>query len=114
MDNLTAEDISGLKTGRFIIKHEITINENVPKKKCQSKVSTIDAKEMIEELKKMNSEEEGDQYLRSKALKKIDLEALHKELNLPARGNKEALIQSIKKYTISMRLNFKAIEALPK
>lgn len=114
MDNLSAEDISGLKAGRFIIKHEITPNENVPKKKCQPKASNIDAKGMIEELKKMNSEEEGEQYLHSKVLKKIDLEALLKELNLPARGNRDALIQSVINNTIRMRLNIKAIEALPK
>lgn len=114
MDNLSAEDISGLKAGRFIIKHEIAPNENVPKKKCQPKVSNIDAKGMIEELKKMNSEEEGEQYLHSKVLKKIDLEALLKELNLPARGNRDALIQSVINNTIRMRLNIKAIEALPK
>ena len=69
---------------------------------------------MIEELKKMNSEEEGEQYLHSKVLKKIDLEALLKELNLPARGNRDALIQSVINNTIRMRLNIKAIEALPK
>jgi hypothetical protein len=107
LDNLPEEKIVKLQKGACNIKFVYNELDNTNNKDSSNSINYI-----ILEFSKMKTRKEGEEYLLSQKLKKLDLENILRKLDIPfqKKDSMERLKDKIIEGTIGFRLRSQAIQ----
>lgn len=112
LDSLKDEDKIKIEKGELVIEHVLTQKILVNNIYKSNKIENFNEIEIIKKLESMDSKQDGEKYLESLDLKKIQLEKILKELDSPfeKKDNMAKLISKIIEATIGFRLRSQAIQ----
>lgn len=112
LDSLKDEDKIKIEKGELVIEHVLTQKILVNNINKSNKIENFNEIEIIKKLESMDSKQDGEKYLESLDLKKIQLEKILKELDSPfeKKDNMAKMISKIIEATIGFRLRSQAIQ----